>query len=545
MRRLTLFITLLVWLGHTLFGASQVLNNLSYSQRANSKLVDLSYILNLSQGQTAEISFQFSSDDGLTFPVSCKTIWGDVGKGITSGPRFAIWDAGLDWPINFTDKGRIKATCIVSGGTQPPSKPVAIEFVSVPFKPSSIAMSPSWIMAQNFEHARIREGSKTPSKFNVSKYEVTNHQWNEVVTWAVQNGYDLVPMSYPAGEENVPRTNVAIKEVIKWLNALSEMNNLTPCYYVDPLEPRFDDNGDGKFSAGPDNWRCGQEPGDYDYQHDPNFDWSLIPNGKENMQGGWLNMDPNMNFKWDPGEPWYDRNRNRIFEPQEFMDLNENGRLDDGQTVVCRSGDISSIEKVVGWFDLGLHEKRQLNSLGYVLPEDGFCWRPDFHYLAMGGRVERGEYGEYHEPFTGKQKKGIVYIEEWPWGSTSPDEMSNIDQFAITPFGAFSKPQSVGQTKANGYGIYDMVGNVRELTTGWQKGSPFPHSGHIPGTMISAVGGSVKKGFEKTSKYNPADPFNPGKEMIYPSHVMADNWSANISEAGESDVGFRPIRIQY
>ena len=542
-RRLTLFITVLVWLGNSLFGASQVLNNLSYSQRANSKLVDLSYILNLSQGQTAEISFQFSSDDGLTFPVSCKTIWGDVGKGITSGPRFAIWDAGLDWPINFTEKGRIKATCIVSGGTQPPSKPVAIEFVSVPFKPSSIAMSPSWIMAQNFEHARIREGSKTPSKFNVSKYEVTNHQWNEVVTWAVQNGYDLVPMSYQVGEENVPRTNVAIKEVIKWLNALSEMNNLTPCYYVDPLEPRFDDNGDGKFSAGPDNWRCGQEPGDYDYQHDPNFDWSLIPNGKENMQGGWLNMDPNMNFKWDPGEPWYDRNRNRIFEPQEFMDLNENGRLDDGQTIVCRSGDISSIEKVVGWFALGLHEKRQLNSLGYVLPE--VTCHPDFHYFAMGGRVERGEYGEYFDSFTGKQKKGIVYIEEWPWGSTSPDEMSNIDQFAITPFGAFSKPQSVGQTKANGYGIYDMVGNVRELTTGWQKGSPFPHSGHIPGTMISAVGGSVKKGFEKTSKYNPADPFNPGKEMIYPSHVMADNWSANISEAGESDVGFRPIRIQH
>jgi formylglycine-generating enzyme required for sulfatase activity len=542
--RLTLFITVLVWLGNSLFGASQVLNNLSYSQRANSKLVDLSYILNLSQGQTAEISFQFSSDDGLTFPVACKTIRGDVGKGITSGPRFAVWDAGLDWPINFTEKGRIKAICIVSGGTQPPSKPVAIEFVSVPFKPSSIAMSPSWYMAQNYEQSRIPEGSKTPSKFNVSKYEVTNHQWNEVVTWAVQNGYDLVPMSYPVGEENVPRTNVAIKEVIKWLNALSEMNNLTPCYYVDPLEPRYDDNGDGKFSAGPDDWFGGQESSDYDYQNNPNFDWSLIPNGKENLQGGWLNMDPNMNYKWDPGEPWYDRNRNRIFEPQEFMDLNENGRLDDGQTIACRSGDISSIEKVVGWFALVLHEKRQLNSLGYVLPEG--IWHPDFHYLAMGGRVERGEYGEYHEPFTGKQKKGIVYIEEWPWGSTSPDEMSNIDQFAITPFGAFSKPQSVGQTKANGYGIYDMVGNVRELTKLWRTGDPLHNPGSPPGTMIlSAVGGSVKKGFEKTSKWNPADPSNPGKEMIYPSHVMAGDWYSNISEAGESDVGFRPIRIQY
>lgn len=541
-RRLTLFITVLVWLGHTLFGASQVLNNLSYSQRANSKMVDLSYILNLSQGQTAEISFQFSSDDGLTFPVACKTIRGDVGKGITSGPRSAVWDAGLDWPINFTEKGRIKATCIVSGGTKPPSKPVAIEFVSVPFKPSSIAMSPSWFMAQNFEHARIREGSKTPSKFNVSKYEITNHQWNEVVSWALQNGYDLIPMSYPVGEENVPRTNVAIKEVIKWLNALSEMNNLTPCYYVDPLEPRFDDNGDGKFSAGPDDWWGGQEPGDYDYQNNPNFDWSLIPNGKENLQGGWLNMDPNMNCKWDPGEPWYDRNRNRIFEPQEFIDLNENGRLDDGQTIVCRSGDISSIEKVFGWFDLVLHEKRQLNSLGYVLPE-GIC-HPDFHYLAMGGRAERGEYGYYHDPFTGKQKKGIVYTEEWPWGSTSPDEMSNIDQFAITPFGAFSKPQSVGQTKANGYGIYDMVGNVRELTKLWRTGDPLHNPGSPPGTtmILSAVGGSVKKGFEKT--FDPRMPVPPATE-IYPSHVMTGDWNSNISEAGEPDVGFRPIRIQY
>jgi hypothetical protein len=63
--------------------------------------------------------------------------------------------------------------------------------------------------------------------------------------------------------------------------------------------------------------------------------------------------------------------------------------------------------------------------------------------------------------------------------------------------------------------------------------------------MISAVGGSVKKGFEKTSKYNPADPFNPGKEIIHPSNVMAGDWNSNISEAGDPDVGFRPIRIQY
>jgi len=545
MRRLTLFITLLVWLGHTLFGASQVLNNLSYSQRANSKLVDLSYILNLSQGQTAEISFQFSSDDGLTFPVACKTIRGDVGKGITSGPKSAVWDAGLDWPLNFTDKGRIKATCIVSGGTQPPGKPVAIEFVSVPFKPSSIVFSPSWWMNWHFD-VGIGFGyiPKKPSKYLVGKYEITNYQWNEVARWAVNNSYDLMPVNYPPGEENIPRTNVAIKDVIKWLNALSEMNNLTPCYFVDPREPSGDDNGDGKISAGPDDWWGGQEPGDFDYQHDPNFDWSLIPNGKEHYKkNGWINMDPNMNFKWDRGEPWYDRNRNQIFEPQEFMDLNDNGKFDIGQSLVCRVGDISNIEKVNGFFSLWMHTK--FGSNGYRLPESG-PGTPELYYLSMGGRIEQGRWGEYHDPMTGTQKKGLIYIEEWPWGSASPDQTPNIDQIAITPFGSFLAPQPVGQTKANGYGIYDMVGNVREWTSSWSRGDPMHNPPGSPGskTLVSA-GGSVKKGFEKSTKSYPGDPGDPSKEMIYPSHVMDGSWNSYDSEAGESDIGFRPIRIQY
>ena len=89
-----------------------------------------------------------------------------------------------------------------------------------------------------------------------------------------------------------------------------------------------------------------------------------------------------------------------------------------------------------------------------------------------------------------------------------------------------------------------MVGNVRELTKLWRTGNPLHNPGSPPGTtmILSAVGGSVKKGFVKT--FDPRMPVPPATE-IHPSNVMAGDWNSNISEAGDPDVGFRPIRIQY
>ena len=92
-----------------------VLQDLTYLQRAGTKLVDLNYRLTLETGQTAEVTFTFSHDNGSTFPVACRSITGDAGKGLTSGYKSAVWDAGVDWPLQFTDLGRIKATCLVTG----------------------------------------------------------------------------------------------------------------------------------------------------------------------------------------------------------------------------------------------------------------------------------------------------------------------------------------------------------------------------------------------------------------------------------------------
>ena len=306
-----------------------------------------------------------------------------------------------------------------------------------------------------------------------------------------------------------------------------------------------------------DSWYGGEEEGDWDYQWDPNFDWTLIPNGKKNLQGGSIEFDPNFNYKWDTGEPFYDRNRNGKFEPTEFFDFNNNGKVDDGLTQICRTGDISSIEKYLGGFVLRLHTKR--DGGGFRLPSSFVL--SETHFLAMGGR-ENSEWGEYYDwnpefPDQGP-KQGLIFKDEWPWGAESPDEMPNIDEYAITPFGKFSSPQGVGLTNANDFGIYDMIGNVREYVD------------HSLGKRISVGIGftiipSLKKLWYRVGPYPTVSKKSKIGILIIPSlngklfqvrlclHTLMIGrlfqrmklTHCGVSPDGNPDVGFRPVRWTF
>ncbi len=90
----------------------------------------------------------------------------------------------------------------------------------------------------------------TVASFYMSKYEISYSQWKYVYNWAITNGYKfenearsgalyLVITRY--GQENNvgfkdrnhPVVNVSWYDVIKWCNAKSEMEGLTPLYYID------------------------------------------------------------------------------------------------------------------------------------------------------------------------------------------------------------------------------------------------------------------------------------------------------------------------
>jgi formylglycine-generating enzyme required for sulfatase activity len=73
---------------------------------------------------------------------------------------------------------------------------------------------------------------QTVGTFQIGKYEVTWGEWKSVRDWAVVNGYiDLANVGAGSGEDH-PVHSVSWYDVVKWSNAKSEMEGLTPAYQV-------------------------------------------------------------------------------------------------------------------------------------------------------------------------------------------------------------------------------------------------------------------------------------------------------------------------
>jgi formylglycine-generating enzyme required for sulfatase activity len=544
-----------------LFHATQAMHakgvwGLYSKQRAKSKLVTLTYTLHIDADETAKVEFFFSSDDGANY-LPCSTITGDVGDAVTTGSKTAIWDAGADWDGQFTRVGRFKL--VYSLNVEP-----ALDFsvVEVPFQASGVFESPSFRIKDSFTYMKTQTFAPglqslapgVPKKYFVDKWEVSNGQWDKVVEWAVKHGYDLEKA--PADSKpNYPRVNVSMNEVVKWLNARSEMEGLTPAFYLDPIERRWETIKDGKVSEGPDAWQSAwwDVPNNYG---DPNYDWSLIPNGKKHYKDGWITFDPNNDGYWNSGEPFFDRNKNGRFEPWEFEDLNNNQKVDNGLSLVFRKGKITTyLEGNYGssyGFTLRKHTKIGVN--GYRLPvaqglvpfenfygygvhgenafQDGEFW-----YLAMGGKKETGPYKGYRKydyEFGRREgweeRMGLVYEEEWPWGTESPDRKSDLSDSVVLYSGGVRK---INLRQGNQAGIQDMLGNVSEMTLNWTM----MDTSNNKNGMVQVLGGSVEGLPRVISNYSyQSRDTTPGSVMSV---------GKEVSDKGDRMVGFRAIRVRY
>ena len=75
----------------------------------------------------------------------------------------------------------------------------------------------------------------TLDAFYMGKYEVTKAQWDEVRTWGLSNGYtDLSAGSGKAS--NHPVHSISWYMMVKWCNARSQMEGLTPAYYTNDAQ---------------------------------------------------------------------------------------------------------------------------------------------------------------------------------------------------------------------------------------------------------------------------------------------------------------------
>lgn len=71
----------------------------------------------------------------------------------------------------------------------------------------------------------------TVSPFKMAKKEVTLELWERVVAWGRAHGYGDLPTGNGKAD-NHPVFGIAWGDAVKWCNALSEKEGLTPCYYT-------------------------------------------------------------------------------------------------------------------------------------------------------------------------------------------------------------------------------------------------------------------------------------------------------------------------
>jgi formylglycine-generating enzyme required for sulfatase activity len=304
----------------SLHAAAPVVSNISAAQRPNSRLVDITYDV-AADFPTVSVSLQVSSNGGSTFVVPATTLSGAIGAGVATGTAKKItWDAGADWSGQYSTQMRFKVIAddgnsaptisdiaaqtitegnntgalaftvgdaqsaagsltlsgsssnttlvpnanIVFGGSganrtvtvTPASSQTGTATITVTVSDGSLTASDTFLLTVNSAaptgFALIPQGaftmgdsldgdSNAPTRtvtldaFYMGKYEVTKAEWDEVRTWGLSNGYtDLAAGSGKAS--NHPVHSITWYMMVKWCNARSQKEGLTPAYYTNDAQ---------------------------------------------------------------------------------------------------------------------------------------------------------------------------------------------------------------------------------------------------------------------------------------------------------------------
>ena len=408
MKTRLLLLSMISALVSTVNAAAPVVTGVNASQRAGTKIVDITYNVTLDAGQKAFVELWFSPDNGLNYPIRCLDVTGDVDSNVSGGTGKTVeWNAESDWNQQFTANGKIRV--IATYGDQPSGFAGSGSGGNTN---NNYGQADASMMTANLDTFLSPEGDKTVlmkdeagvDTIKVDPAEITNEKWNKVTEWALANGYSGLPMG-PEVNATHPRTNVSFWEVVKWSNARSEMDGLTPAYSTTKVETVYGDfNGDGVLQL--------------EWQH---------PSGPDSWER--YSQDTNNNWQYDPGEPYTDDNGNGKPDLAEYEDVNGDQTYNHPTPYRTGSGPASGYQ-FVGYIDF--------NATGYRLIPSTVIKK-----LASGGIAEK----------------------PWPWGDLYPVSYSNFSsEYHVTldPANPLSAPSPATERTGNGYGLKDLIGNVGE-----------------------------------------------------------------------------------
>lgn len=83
--------------------------NVTAAQVDGTKNLEIFYDLAVADNHPCNITVKWSTDNGVTYPLTAVTVTGDAGPGIAPGnSKSIIWNMGVDWDNQFTQTGRIQ-----------------------------------------------------------------------------------------------------------------------------------------------------------------------------------------------------------------------------------------------------------------------------------------------------------------------------------------------------------------------------------------------------------------------------------------------------
>ena len=170
-RRFGLATAILLLSAGFLHAADPVVNSVTISQRAGTKLVDVEYRVTDSDGDEMTITVSGRDhENNVDVPINALTGDGANGATVTSGVHHLVWDAGADWTGNLSDDFRITIRAADAA-------PAPEGFVLIPAGTNS-GTDPDY-----------GAYSLTVSAFYMSKCETTKAKWDEVRAWGLTHGY--------------------------------------------------------------------------------------------------------------------------------------------------------------------------------------------------------------------------------------------------------------------------------------------------------------------------------------------------------------------
>ncbi|MBK8478957.1 MAG: SUMF1/EgtB/PvdO family nonheme iron enzyme [Opitutaceae bacterium] len=201
--------------------AQPAVSNVQAVQLPDTMQVVITYDLAVATGRNNLVSVAVSSDGGVTYAPAVGSA-GAVGWQTASGTGQTVkWDVGAQWPGQLLPT--VKARVIV-----------ADSLALIPA--GTFTMGNSLSGGGEGESDELPLHSVTLPAFSLAKTLTTWAEWQAVRTWAVAHGYPDLTEAGAGMAPGHPVHSVSWYDIVKWSNAKSEMEGLTPCYYTNDAQ---------------------------------------------------------------------------------------------------------------------------------------------------------------------------------------------------------------------------------------------------------------------------------------------------------------------